>query len=236
MVLTGVEGIPSPLINNSQRACQAPFDNVPPCPPTLEVDDICDDNVDCTDLDELVNKLSWTNPNEVCEDTDDVGSYNIYYSPTEDGDYTLIGMTNGAGDTFFEHQPGESIAGCYTVTALDVLGNESQRSNVVCVENCPIYDLPNAFTPNGDNQNDLFVPYPYCFVAQVDFKVRNRWGQIVFETEDPKLNWNGENLRGEQLADGTYYYTCRIFAQTVDGIVPLPEELSGYIELIRSGR
>lgn len=231
-----VEGLPSPLINHSQEVCQAPFDNVPPCAPELVVDDICDDNVDCTDLDLLVNKLDWTNPNITCEDTDDVASYNIYYSPTEDGEFALIGTTTDAADTFFDHRPGESIAGCYTVTALDGLGNESEMSNTVCVENCPIYELPNAFTPNGDGQNDMFVPYPYCFVAQVEFKVFNRWGQVIFETTDPALNWNGENLRGEQLADGTYYYTCKVFAQTVEGIVPLARELSGYIELIRSGR
>lgn len=231
-----VEGVPSPLINHSQEACQAPFDNVPPCAPELVVDDICDDNVDCTQVDLLVNKLDWTNPNEACEETDDVASYNIYYSPTQGGEFMLIGMTNDATENFFDHQTGESIAGCYAVTALDNLGNESAQSNIVCVENCPIYNLPNAFTPNGDGQNDLFVPYPYCFVAEVAFKVFNRWGQVVFETNDPSLNWNGENLRGEQLADGTYYYTCQVFAQTVEGIVPLPEELSGYIELIRSNR
>lgn len=231
-----VDGVPSPLINNSQEACQAPFDNVPPCEPELVVDDICDDNIDCTDVELLVNKLDWTNPNETCEDTDDVASYNIYYSATQDGEFTLVGMTNDAADTFFDHQPGESIAGCYAVTALDGLGNESPMSNIVCVENCPIYNLPNAFTPNGDGQNDLFTPYPYCFVAQVEFKVYNRWGEVIFETTDPGINWNGENLRGEQLADATYYYTCMIFAQTVEGIVALPDELSGYIELIRNAR
>lgn len=231
-----VEGLPSPLLNHSQEACQVPFDNVPPCAPELAVDDICDDNVDCTDTDLLVNKLSWTNPNVTCEDTDDVASYNVYYAPTEGETMVLVGNTTDAADTFFDHRPGESIAGCYAVTALDGLGNESVMSNIVCVENCPIYDLPNTFTPNGDDQNDLFVPYPYCFVEAVEFKVFNRWGQLVFETEDPAIGWNGENLNGEQLADGTYYYTCKVFAQTVEGVTPLPDELSGYIELIRSGR
>lgn len=229
----GVPGIPSPLLNRSQLACARPFDNVPPCPPTLQVESFCDRGIDCQDQSLLFNTLRWINPMQLCPETDDVTGYRLYYSQLEGGAFTQIGEINEAGVLTFDHQPPDGIAGCYAVTAIDTFFNESAFSNVVCVDNCPLYRLPNAFTPNGDNQNDLFVPTVSCFVASVDFQIFNRWGQLVFSTHDPQLNWNGANLNGEALEQSTYYYRCQVFEQRVGGIVPSPELLSGYIELLR---
>ena len=81
--------------------------------------------------------------------------------------------------------------------------------------------------------NDLFRPFPFCFIANVEFKVFNRWGQVVYQTDDPNLNWDGTNLNGDDLAEGVYYYTCRVFERRLSGTVQTPEILSGWIELIR---
>ena len=105
--------------------------------------------------------------------------------------------------------------------------------NVVCVDNCPIYNLPNVFTPNGDGSNDLYIPFPYCFVDHIEIVIYNRWGETVYETTDPDIIWDGKNLKGEDLAEGVYYYKCTVFEQRVSGIVPGTELLSGYIQLIR---
>ncbi|NRA50609.1 MAG: gliding motility-associated C-terminal domain-containing protein, partial [Phaeodactylibacter sp.] len=85
-------------------------------------------------------------------------------------------------------------------------------------------------------QNDVFRPYPYCFIDRVEFTVLNRWGQVAFTTNDPDLNWDGNNLQGQLLEDGTYFYSCRYFEQRVTGIQPGPEILKGYIELITNNR
>src|SRR5690606_25959650 len=137
------------------------------------------------------NFLEWRNPVNICPTTDDVVAYRIYYAPQEGGAPVLIGEIDFANDTTFIHAPESGIAGCYTVTALDTFANESAPSNLVCVDNCPEYSLPNAFTPNGDNQNDVFKPYPFRFIEKIELKVYNRWGNLVFETEDPNINWNG---------------------------------------------
>lgn len=230
----GVGGIVSPILNNSQEKCSIPVDNVPPCPPTLEVSNLCDEGVSCDDGLELVNTLDWVNPMELCVETDDVVSYNIYYAPRQGEPFVKVAFVDDSRLTVLEHKPLSGIAGCYAVTALDTFANESTYSNIFCVDNCPYYALPNAFTPNGDGQNDVFKPFPYCFVESVDFKVFNRWGQVVFETTNPDLLWDGNNLKGQQLADGTYYYTCRVFEQRVDGVIPSPDILSGYIEMLRT--
>lgn len=229
----GVEGIISPIINHSQETCGIPQDDVPPCPPTLTVQNICDQDVNCTDENDLLNTLNWTNPNDICEETDDVTGYNIYFSPVDGGEFTLIASFDDSGMLSYEHQPDQGIAGCYAVTAIDTFLNESDFSNIVCVDNCPTYNLPNAFTPNGDGQNDVFIPYPFCFIERIDMQIFNRWGQIVYKTSDPNINWNGQNLKGSDLAEGVYYYRCQVFERRVNGVTPSREILSGYIELIR---
>ena len=225
-----VDDIPSPLLNRSQELCLEPLDNVPPCPPELTVISVCDRGVDCTVESNLFNTLEWESPADLC-DADDVAGYRVYFSRAAGESGQQVGELFGDEVRTFDHRPGESITGCYTITAVDRNGNESDRSTEVCVVNCPIYDLPNAFTPNADGQNDLFIPRGRCFVDRVEFRVFNRWGQLVFETEDPALNWNGTNLNGEALASGTYYYVVQVFEDRLGGVVPAAEAQSGYIEL-----
>lgn len=234
----GIDGIVNPIYNNSQENCGIPLDSIPPCPPTLEVTNICDDlggsgSVNCESEDNLSNALTWVNPIELCEETDDVVSYNIYYTEIEGGEFTLIDSVLRSDITDYVHFPELGLAGCYAVTALDTFYNESFFSNIVCKDNCPIYDLPNTFTPNGDGANELFIPYPYCFVDRVEMRIFNRWGGMVFETTNPDLDWDGKDLNGKEVNEGVYYYTCRVFEQRVTGVVQRPELLSGKIHLIR---
>jgi len=231
----GVEGIASPLINRSQEACGIPEDKTPPCPPELTITNICDDIDIETTEDDFINMLSWTNPNDACPETDDVISYQVFYSPTTGSDLNLIAEIIGADVTLYDDMPAEGIAGCYAVSAIDSVGNESVLSNIVCVDNCPLYELPNAFTPNGDNANDFFIPFPYRFIDRIDIKIYNQWGNLVHETQDPDINWDGTNTNNESLSDGVYYYVCQVFEKRVAGIVESPETLKGFIEL-RTGR
>ena len=117
----------------------------------MTVEDVCSKGIDCLDLANLENDLNWTNPMLLCEETDDVVFYNVYYAPREGGEFTLIAKMDTSGDTLFSHQPEDGIIGCYAVTAVDTFFNESAFSNIECVSSCPIYDLPNTFTPNNDS-------------------------------------------------------------------------------------
>lgn len=232
-----IGGVIDPILNFSQESCNIPFDTVPPCAPVLTVGNLCNGLPGVEPDPPFENNLSWTNPNTTCSGTDDAVAYRIWFAGTQGQTLQLLTTQEGADNTTFLHQLADGLAGCYAVSALDSVGNESRRSQVICVDNCPEYLLPNAFTPNDDDSNDLFTPFPgWRFVDQVLFQVFNRWGNVVFETSDPALNWNGQDSSGKPLSEGTYFYICKVFERRVEGVVLRPGVLSGYIELVRGKR
>ncbi len=225
--------IARPLVNLSQIKCAAPIDTIAPCPPLLQVTNPCN-NENTTDSFVYENYLQWYNAGDSCGS--DVVKYNIYYGG-DSSSLQLIASLNSIDDTSYTHVLDLSVEGCYVVTALDKRNNESPKTNRVCVDNCPVYELPNTFTPNGDGYNDLFTPRkPYRFVSRVEFKVFNRWGEKVFETTDPELKWNGKDFSGKDLPDGVYFYSGYYYEQRLAGEIkrPLPSKKGGgFIELLR---
>lgn len=229
-----VDNLTSPLLNDSQIACGTPIDNVPPCIPTLEVRNVCTHPDEYDDRAPYVNELRWNNPNLECPDTDDVMSYEVWYAPEAEAPLTLLSLVQGASNTRFLHTLEEGLAGCYALAAIDSVGNSSPLTDLVCVDNCPIYVLPNVFTPNGDGANDTFRPFPgWRFVERIELQIFNRWGNLVFETTDPAIRWDGTAKGGGAVSEGSYFYVCKVFERRVTGVSLNPDILKGYIEVIR---
>jgi len=224
-------GYKEPLINFSQEVCAIPNDTIPPCLiDSLVVDNFCT-NSSLPD-DEFINYLAWAFE-ENCPEIDDIVAYYIFYSPTGSGEMVLIDTTT---EREYAHQlPDTSLTGCYAVQAEDEAGNLGPVSAKVCVEDCPQYVLPTAFTPNGDGQNDIYTPIkPYRLVVRVDMQIFNRWGDLVFETDDPEINWDGVDFKNDKELDtAIFYYVCKIFINSLDGVRELSEPLSGYIHIYR---
>ena len=219
--------IPRPLYNTSEIKCEVPRDVTPPCQPPLVVEN------DCGAYQDILN---WTNPNTIC--CHDAVSYKIYFSPTTNGDLQLIYTIADVNITTYSYTDSitygvPSIAGCYAVTALDTAGNESPIVTKTCIDNCPIYELPNVFTPNGDNVNDFVTPLPgYRYVKDVDMTIYDRWGLIMFHTTDKNILWDGRNKDTKGICpDGTYFYICTVNEIHVDGIEP--RTLKGFIQLFK---
>jgi len=228
----GLTTTPTPLFNLSQITCGTPIDTVGPCAPELMVTSPCDLIEDGQTVFDFVNQLNWNMPNLVCENSQDLASYNLYYTFNLNEPLDLIEQFNNETNNT-THAPSDGISGCYAVSAIDSLGNEGPLSEIICVESCPIYELPNTFTPNNDNANDIFVPRENKFVTSVDFKVFNRWGNLLFETVDPELNWNGQNQNGSDIDAGTYYYTCKVFDIDIDGSQVEVDFLKGNIQIFK---
>lgn len=228
----GLEGTPQNIFNFSQETCGMPIDTVGPCTPVLSVSNPCSEGLSDVPEEDLLNYLNWTRSDFTCEDSGDIEFYNIYFSNSVNNEVELIEQLESSINSY-EHLPDEGINGCYRISAVDSLGNEGPISDFICVDNCPIYILPNTFTPNGDEANEFFVPRENRFVAEVQFVVYNRWGNKVFESTDPEINWNGQDFSGRDLDQGSYYYTCRVFDIDNDGLLNQVDQLSGYIQLFR---
>jgi gliding motility-associated-like protein len=211
-----IEGIEYPTENLSHIACAVPTDSIPPCVPSLLVDSRCDS---------LFNRLDWHLPYDSC--LEDITHYNVYYTPDLKTAHSLIKSTDSLS---FKHFPVASLAGCYFVTAVDSFGNESGHSVNTCVDECINYSIPNVFSPDGDKINDILHPFPYQFVDHIDLKVFNRWGQLIFQTSDPDINWDGKIQSSDKVVStGVYYYICDVYEKRLTGIEP--RNIVGFIHV-----
>jgi gliding motility-associated-like protein len=227
--------IGQPLVDSSEIKCATPIDTIPPCPPVVTVTNDCGTTL-CDTCFQYINNLTW-------QESDSCGfttvKYHIYYASDSVTAPVLIATIPGGPGTYsYAHTLNGSLAGCYIVTAVDKRGVESYKVNQVCIEDCPNYDLPNTFTPNGDGFNDYFTPYhPYRFITRVDFKIFTRWGEKVYETTNPEIMWDGKDQKtGKDLSDGVYLYAGYYYEKTLSGEVrkTLPHKNGGgFIHLIR---
>ncbi len=242
-----VAGLVYPLENKSQIICAKPDDNRLPCPPVLTFEGpVCEEYVAdiACNINTYYHDLSWV-PNFTGECDDQLSGYNLYFTADgEEGDYQLVKKLS-ALELETRIADLTNYRGCYYITAVDRSGNESEPSNVVCVENCPNYELPNAFTPNGDGINETFMafdnPFAQCprFVVGVEIFIVNRWGAEVFSynslesnENDVFIRWNGRDKNGNDLPAGTYFYSGTVIFDVLDPSKQT-QELKGTIQILR---
>ncbi|MFN0202723.1 MAG: CotH kinase family protein [Bacteroidia bacterium] len=75
-------------------------------------------------------------------------------------------------------------------------------------QNCDLY-VPSAFTPNGDNYNDGIYCVANCPIATFSWKIFDRWGTIVYETNDIAGVWGGKDRKGKDVPEGVYQYFAK---------------------------
>lgn len=114
------------------------------------------------------------------------------------------------GAAITEARPQENIT--YIMLATDGYGCTWLDSievvvlDVICRE--PYIFVPNAFTPNGDNLNDMLYVRS-SVAASIEFMIFNRWGEKVFETNNQEVGWDG-TFRGRQCDRGVYVYHLEV--------------------------
>ena len=171
----------------------------------------------------------WRGKSSECRDTDIIG-YNIYYADGYDSEFGFLTFTENPQ---YIHENLPSFIGCYIATAIDFSGNESDSSTIVCNDNCPMFELPNVFTPNEDGYNDVYtelnsegsaiIPISECprFVKNVEFFVYNRYGTQVYNykslnTENCWIEWSGVDDRGKKVSSGICFYDAKITYDVLD--------------------
>lgn len=144
-------------------------------------------------------------------------------------------LTNGTpqGETFenvimvtaatLENQ--DSAQATYQVIIVDEAGCRADAEVDVTIKNSFI-EIPNAFTPDGDEMNDRFNLLRSDNVEVLDFKVWNRWGQLVYENDSNDFGWDGTK-DGNPAAVDVYVYSIKYRFGEIE------ETLTGELTLLR---
>jgi gliding motility-associated-like protein len=85
---------------------------------------------------------------------------------------------------------------------------------------------PNAFSPNGDGQNDFFT-ITLRNILKFDIMIYDRWGNLLYQSQDPGFKWDG-TVNNIPLPEGVYVYVITALSTLDDNM-----ELNGSITLVR---
>lgn len=122
-------------------------------------------------------------------------------------------------------------SGSYEVTqwVVNEYGCADSITKLAIIEGVHQLYVPNAFTPDGDGQNDVFRPQGEG-ISQDKYLLRiyNRWGELLFETDDPHEGWDGTK-GGEELPHGVYVWEL----QVKDAYTGEERERQGHVTLLR---
>jgi gliding motility-associated-like protein len=177
---------------------------------------------------------------------DSITPYNPYYEICE-GDSTVVTFTAVADipgynewtfvgtqyvtenfTTAFDNE------GMFTLSVVHYSNGcvSNPQETVITVDNCPeelIY-IPNTFTPDGNEHNQMFLPVftsgfdPY----EYNLSIYNRWGNLIFDSNDHKVGWDGTFNNG-YAQDGTYHWIIQYGDLQTDK----KTKITGFITLLK---
>jgi gliding motility-associated-like protein len=126
---------------------------------------------------------------------------------------------DGAQTSVINPQHNFPTPGIYEVllAVFDANGCESISTQTITVRFN--FEIPEGFSPNGDGKNDLFVINGLEEFPGSSVQIFNRWGQVVFESNNYQNNWDGKDV-----VDGTYFYVLKLSSG---------EDMTGSLILVR---
>ena len=191
-----------------------------------------------------------TEPSFICPDDYPVANFSMDPNPT-DLNQTVIQMTNlsiGATgyswDFGLETNPTTSIdfeptaefpnvnPGTYpvTLTVTNDAGCMHDTTMTLVINGIFTLYVPNAFTPNGDPFNDRFMAYgDMVDPSEFEFLIFNRWGELIWSTDQWGVGWDGTNRLGQMVQEDVYVW--RIFAK--DLYKGDEYEFKGHVTILR---
>jgi len=131
-----------------------------------------------------------------------------------DGNYAFVlpeEIELNENGLIYSNQVGE-----YTIDVTD--GCIASGTFIITVADCEII-IPNIISPNGDDVNDLFDIDGIEYYSNVELKVFNRWGNLVYESDNYKSDWSPSDI-----SDGVYFYTL---------VLPNGKNFSGTLTIVK---
>lgn len=100
--------------------------------------------------------------------------------------------------------------GSYQVclTAYNEQGCSDRYCRTISADVLPLADVPTGFSPNGDGSNDVLYVRGYS-IQTLDFRLFNRWGEQVFETQNQSIGWDG-TFKGKAQEMDAYAFTLQV--------------------------
>jgi gliding motility-associated-like protein len=203
---------------------------------TLTQTDIqgCDTTVTFNDVVciESVNADFYVNPGTIGPGNSLVNFYNV-----SDGavDYQWD-FGDGETSTVFEpvHSYSTSLQTGYTATLIvtSQAGCVDSTSMPIAYEEQLIFYVPNTFTPDADEHNQLFTPVFTSGFSPNNFEmtIYNRWGEVVFESSDHTKGWDGSyGIKGGVVQAGLYTWIIRYKPKNTDEKLVV----NGFVNVLR---
>ncbi len=182
------------------------------------------DSQGCIDEDDITIEIS-----------SDVASFDTFFEPGCEG--VVVEFTNTSNpdvDILWNFSDGDTSTLDFVEHIFDFSSSYWANLSIVNIDGCVDtaffndnslsfedyfnIEIPNVFTPNGDGNNELFeVAVPGRLNECVDFKVYNRWGQIMFISSGNNIKWDGRTNVGEEASPGSYFYTIDIKGKIYKG-------------------
>lgn len=141
---------------------------------------------------------------------------------------------NNSTDINPRHAYSDTGLYCVKLTAISIEGCTNDITHCLIVG--PEYTLfiPNAFTPNGDGTNDVFMPKGQ-FILSFDMTIFNRWGDLIFRSNDLNKGWDGTGNNDTDISQqDVYVYKIKVTYNNKDNVTSTQKsEFIGHVTLIR---
>jgi gliding motility-associated-like protein len=157
----------------------------------------------------------------------------------EDLPITFQNLTSGGSTYTWEFGDGNSSTqvhpnntysepGIYYVTliATNEIGCKDTIVKPITIEEEYWVYVPNTFTPDNNRYNNTFS-ISTINVKWIDMKIYNRWGELLFSTNDPEFEWDG-TYKNKDIHDGTYVWKLKYVTNT-----GIEHKLKGHITILR---
>jgi len=180
------------------------------------------DKYDFIVLDENVPEVNFTNTSQ----------YATNYSWSF-GDGSTPSYEEHTWHTFPEKQGHKYLV---TLTAYNDIGCFSTDQKIIIVREPQLFFVPNTFTPNDDPYNSYYMPIISSGIDPIEysFKIYDRWGNIIFQTENILQGWDGRNDKGQNVQQGAYIWEIYFLPNDLsDNKNKEKQTTRGFVNLIR---
>lgn len=156
----------------------------------------------CTDLDTAYIEIKSPPEINLGNDTSICYGIPLYLLSSDDGNLYQWSTGSNSNSIFIQSE------GIFWVDVKNECGTDTDSIEVE-IDYCGCRaELPNAFTPNGDGVNEYFAIYSSCVFENFNFIILNRWGEIIFESDDQHFRWYGIQ-KSTELPSDTYVYRMK---------------------------